>query len=160
MAATQSCRHQGNGSLLHGEAEERFDQVRGLKVSEAIRTARTCRLNVKLLKDLNGKGEILAIEESDSLLRFSFSSGAVLTAYRRRFVSTNCIAIVDLIAREPVARAERVDGREDFILQVLAALEVTLFLCQADQEVADESTHGLIALGCLDAYTAIEFIGQ
>ena len=88
------------------------------------------------------------------------SAGAVLTAYRRTFVSTKRTTPVGLGARQAIAGTEAADGGQNLILEPFAPLEIRLFIPKFHQELADEGAHGGITLGRPDARAPIHRFRQ
>lgn len=55
-------------------------------------------------------------------------------------VSTKRIAIVDLLALPPVAGADVLDRREDFVLEASPPFEIGFVRSKLDQKLAHQST--------------------
>jgi len=56
-----------------------------------------------------------------------------------------------IAARHAIAGAEASDSGQNVLLKALAPLEIRLFLPQLQKELANQGTHGCIALSRLDA---------
>jgi hypothetical protein len=74
-------------------------------------------------------------------------------------VSTNR-TVVDLVAGEPVPRAELPKRREHLVLEALPALEVGLTAVEIGQELANERTDGGAQFGGANPRTPILVLVQ
>jgi hypothetical protein len=65
---------------------------------------------------------------------------------------------VSLVAAQAISGSEVDDRAQDLVLEPLAPFEVCFLLSERGQEVADESRHGRIALGCDDTSPAVVLV--
>lgn len=75
-------------------------------------------------------------------------------------MSTNRIAIVDLVAAHPIAGAEGADRSDDFILKSPAPLEIAFFLPETRKKFANQRADRGVALGGLDPRATVDVLGQ
>jgi hypothetical protein len=78
----------------------------------------------------------------------------------RGFVSAAHMPAVTRVAPQPIASAETVNGRQDFILETLSTLEVQLIVAEAREELPYQCADRDVSLVRLPPRSPIDLIRQ
>src|SRR6266545_2334289 len=160
--------HDGERNLLYGKSRPGADQSDRDIVRQRIAPAGARRLDVEFLKHLRGQTEIVRCQQGNSAIALG-CFGRIAADRIEQDVGIDeatcghrgsAPALVDLVARQPIAGAKRHDAIPQRALELLEALEFGFAAREIDKIALHQGRDGSLKLGGPDTSSTVGLIIQ
>ena len=158
--------HDGEGNLLYGKARPGADQSSRDIVRQRIAPAGARRLDVEFLEHLRGQAEIVRRQQGDRAIALGCFGRVAADRIEQdvgideatRGPRSSASALVNLVARQPIAGAKRHNAIAQRTFELLKALEFGLASREIDEIALHQGRDGSLQFGGSDAGAPVDLI--